>query len=63
MIKILVQHYGKEQANSRGLKAPLKGILLGLAVKSKLLMIVLENWCGEKGIDQVNSCISSTRAC
>lgn len=38
-------------------------ILLALAGESKQLLVVLTDWCREKGISQVNSCIPSTGIC
>lgn len=55
------QYYGRKQWNCLTLVQYCEVILLALAGKSKMFLVILKNWYGEKGMSQVNSGIPSTR--
>lgn len=52
----------KSKRIDAALRQHCEDILLVLAGESKSLLVVLTNWCKEKSISQVNSCIPNTRS-
>lgn len=64
MFKIFADYITAETSRfDIALRQRFEDILLFLPDRNKWFLVVLENWCGEKDVSQVNTCILSSGVC